>query len=244
MQRRKSATGRALKQKAPKLRMLRWVLGGLIALAFTALLAWQSLYLFQVLSLRGDAPVQSAYMLAHEQRTGRDPLQHWVPIEHISPRLIRAVIIAEDARFESHWGIDPFELLDAIGDNLRSGRIVRGASTITMQLARNLFLSGERRYTRKLQEMVIAVMLEAVLGKKRILELYLNVAQWGRQVYGSGAAADHYFGVSAASLTADQAAWLAPMLPAPAYYDLHRDAPALQAKRAAVRRILGQAHDI
>ncbi|MEZ5651195.1 MAG: monofunctional biosynthetic peptidoglycan transglycosylase [Burkholderiaceae bacterium] len=224
-------------------RLWRGLLVLVAGVSIFLLLSWQSVYLVHVLALRGDEPQRSAYMLAHERLTGREPLQHWVPIDRISPELQRAVLIAEDARFYSHWGVDPFELADAIGDSIEAGRVVRGASTITMQLARNLFLSGERRVSRKLQEMVIALMMEAVLDKRRILEIYLNVAQWGGRVYGIGAAAEHYFATDASALTAAQSAWLAPMLPAPAYYDLHRDTPGLRARRAAVLRVMQHAQD-
>jgi monofunctional biosynthetic peptidoglycan transglycosylase len=211
------------------------LLGGvLVLLAVLGVSVWQAGYLVQVWALRGDHASDSAYIRAHTERAGRPPEQEWVSLSRISPALRRAVIAAEDARFVDHWGVDPFELADALGDSVEAGRFVRGASTITMQLARNLFLSGDRRLGRKAQEIVIALMLEACLGKRRILELYLNVAQWGRRVYGIGAAAHYYFDTDAASLTDEQSAWLAAMLPAPAAYDGNRETPWLRERRAAI----------
>lgn len=217
-------------------RPLRVALAVLLVLGVAALLAWQSVYFVQVLALRTRDPSTSAYMEAHVRATGRQPRRIWVDLAAVSPHMQRAVIAAEDARFFSHWGVDIVELADAMVRNYEAGHIVRGASTITMQLARNLFLSGEQRYGRKLQEMAIAYMLEAALTKRRILELYLNIAQWGTHVYGIEAAARHYYGVPASDLELDQATWLAAVLPAPAYYDRHRDTPWLLKRRIMIER--------
>jgi monofunctional biosynthetic peptidoglycan transglycosylase len=149
--------------------------------------------------------------------------QQWVPYGRISPNLKRAVIASEDANFSDHDGVDWEALQKAYLKNTKKHKVVGGGSTITQQLAKNLFLSGSRSYARKGQEMIIAFMLETVMGKERILELYLNVVEYGRGIFGAEAAARHYFNTSAANLGSAQAARLAVMLPNPRYYDRHRD---------------------
>jgi monofunctional glycosyltransferase len=150
-------------------------------------------------------------------------LKHqWVGYDRIAAHLKRAVVVAEDAKFIDHEGFDWEGIQRAMERNQRRGKVVAGGSTISQQLAKNLFLSGERSVVRKGQEAIITVMLETVLGKRRILELYLNVAEWGEGVFGAEAAARHYFGASAASLTPAQAARLAAMLPRPRFYDKNR----------------------
>lgn len=179
------------------------------------------------------------------QMREQDPsakLRHrWVAYQRISPNLKRAVIAAEDARFTEHEGVDWEAIEKAYEDNLRKGRVIRGGSTITMQLAKNLFLSGERSYLRKGQEVAITYMLEAVLGKRRILEIYLNVAEWGNGVFGAEAAARHYYGIPASQLGTEQSAMLAAMLPRPRFYDSNRSSPYLQRRAAAVQRWMGDA---
>jgi monofunctional biosynthetic peptidoglycan transglycosylase len=150
-------------------------------------------------------------------------VQQWVPYNRISDNLKRAVIASEDANFADHDGVDWEALQKAYERNNKKHKVVGGGSTITQQLAKNLFLSGSRNYVRKGQEMIIAFMLETVMSKERILELYLNVVEYGRGIFGAEAAARHYFHVSAASLGSAQAAKLAVMLPNPRYYDRHRD---------------------
>ena len=149
--------------------------------------------------------------------------QQWVPYARISPNLKRAVIASEDANFSDHDGVDWEALQKAYAKNTKKHKVVGGGSTITQQLAKNLFLSGSRSYARKGQEMIIAFMLESVMSKERILELYLNVVEYGRGIFGAEAAARHYFNTSANNLGSAQAARLAVMLPNPRYYDRHRD---------------------
>ena len=148
--------------------------------------------------------------------------QKWTDYERISVHLKRAIIVAEDAKFVDHEGFDWEGIQRAMDRNQRRGKIVAGGSTITQQLAKNLFLSGERSLLRKGQEAILAAMLEAAMGKRRIFEIYLNVAEWGENVFGAEAAARYYFGVSAAGLEPEQAARLAAMLPRPRYYDRNR----------------------
>jgi monofunctional biosynthetic peptidoglycan transglycosylase len=149
--------------------------------------------------------------------------QQWVPYRAISANLKRAVIASEDANFAEHDGVDWAALEKAYARNNTRHKVVGGGSTITQQLAKNLFLSGSRSYIRKGQEMIIAFMLETVMSKERILEIYLNVVEFGRGVFGAEAAARHYYGVKAANLNAAQSARLAVMLPNPRFYDRHRD---------------------
>lgn len=137
-----------------------------------------------------------------------------VPLERISPHLRHAVIAAEDSRFYQHHGIDWTELQIVLEEELPDGRI-RGASTISQQLVKNLFLTTHRCWLRKLAEFPLAVLAEVILGKRRILELYLNVVEWGPGIYGAEAAARYHYGLSSARLTREQAARLAAILPNP-----------------------------
>ena len=156
-------------------------------------------------------------------------LQHrWVDYDRTSVHLKRAIVTAEDAKFVDHEGFDWEGIQRALEKNQRRGKVVAGGSTITQQLAKNLFLTGERSLLRKGQEAIITAMLEAVMDKRRILEIYLNVVEWGEGVFGAEAAARYYFGVSAAAVTAQQAARLAAMLPRPRYYDRNRESQYLE----------------
>jgi monofunctional biosynthetic peptidoglycan transglycosylase len=139
----------------------------------------------------------------------------FVPLEKISPHLQHAVIAAEDGRFYQHRGIDFAELEKVVQEAQETGEVTRGASTISMQLIKNLFLTTHRNPLRKPVEWVLVFPAEIILGKQRILELYLNVAEWGPGVYGAEAAARYHFRTSAAALDRDQAARLAAILPAP-----------------------------
>jgi len=167
--------------------------------------------------------------------------QVWVPYEKISDNLKRAVIASEDANFTEHDGVDWDALEKAYERNNKRHRVVGGGSTITQQLAKNLFLSGSRNYLRKGQELVIAYMLETVMDKERILEIYLNVVEFGRGVFGAEAAARHYYRASAARLDPGQAARLAVMLPNPRYYDAHRQTGYLARRTAIIQRRMNAA---
>ena len=148
--------------------------------------------------------------------------QQWVGYDRVSANLRRAVVAAEDSKFVDHEGFDWEGIQKALEKNEKRGKVVAGGSTISQQLAKNLFLSGSRSWIRKGQEAVITWMLESAMSKRRILELYLNLAEWGEGVFGAEAAARHYFGVPAAQLSVPQAAWLAAILPAPQRYDRNR----------------------
>ena len=157
-----------------------------------------------------------------------------MPYQRISGHLKRAVVAAEDAKFVSHNGFDWEGIQKAYEKNLREGEIVAGGSTITQQLAKNLFFSGERAWWRKGQEAVVAVMLETVMSKRRILEIYLNVIEWGDGVFGAEAAARFHYGASAAALSAEQAARLASVVPSPRRYGPGSDTAYLQRRTQTI----------
>ena len=158
----------------------------------------------------------------------------WIPYSKISVHLKRAIIAAEDAKFVDHEGFDWDGIQKAMEKNQEKGRTVAGGSTITQQLAKNLFLTPTKSYFRKIEEAAITLMLEAFWSKQRIFEVYLNVIEWGEGVFGAEAAARHYFNHSAASLGAEEAAQLAGIVPNPRYYDKHRGAPGLIKKSVII----------
>lgn len=154
----------------------------------------------------------------------------WTPYERISPHLKRAIIAAEDNKFLEHEGFDFEAIQKAYEKNQKKGRLVAGGSTISQQLAKNLLLSSKKTPLRKIEEAIITLMLEKVMSKRRILEIYLNVIEWGNGVFGAEAAIRYYYGVSASSITPEQAARLAAMVPNPRFYDRHRNTPWLLKK--------------
>lgn len=160
--------------------------------------------------------------------------KEWLAYGQISPHLKRALIAAEDAKFVDHEGFDWAGIQKALEKNQQKGKVVAGGSTISQQLAKNLFLSPAKTPWRKVEEAVITLMLEAVWSKRRILEVYLNVIEWGDGVFGAGAAARHYYGIVAAQLSAEQAAKLAGMVPNPRFYERNQNAPGLARKAAVI----------
>ena len=167
--------------------------------------------------------------------------RQWVPYERISVNLKRAVVAAEDARFLDHEGFDWDAIQKAMAKNEKRGKVVAGASTISQQLAKNLFLSGERSWLRKGEEAAITWMLEHTMSKRRILEIYLNVAEWGEDVFGAEAAARYHFGVPASALTAEQAVYLAVILPSPRRYQAGRMTPYIASRALSVHSRMGAA---
>jgi monofunctional biosynthetic peptidoglycan transglycosylase len=217
----------------------KWFCYGLGAVFLVVVLV-QAWFFARVLWWNYYEPASSAFMDARLDRMrGKDPkakLAHrWVGYERISANLKRAVVAAEDAKFIGHAGFDWEAISKAIERNERKGKVVAGASTISQQLAKNLFLSGERSYLRKGQEAVITWMLESVMSKRRILELYLNFAEWGEGVFGAEAAARYHFGSNAASLGSEQAAYLAAILPSPRRYVAGRQTPYIQGRIETIR---------
>lgn len=169
-------------------------------------------------------------------------LKHqWVPYAHISPQLKQALIASEDGKFLEHRGFDWAGIQSALRRNEHKGRLVAGGSTISQQLAKNLFLSPARSFWRKGQEAIITVMIESLWDKQRILEVYMNVIEWGNGVFGAEAAAHHYYGVRAQQLTALQAARLAAMVPAPRFHDRNRHSATLERRTATIRARMSSA---
>jgi monofunctional biosynthetic peptidoglycan transglycosylase len=216
----------------------RWVVR-VVAVIVAIPLAWLAYVAAFVGWYRYYPPHETAFMA---QRMGEARAKNpkarlrytWVPWERISPYLKRAMIAAEDARFTEHAGFDWEGIRNAIEKNERRGRVVAGGSTITQQLAKNLFLSPERSYVRKAEEAVVTVLLEGLLPKRRILELYLNVIEWGNGVFGAEAAAQRYFGIPAARLSAEQAARLAAMAPSPRLFERNPESVYLAGRVATI----------
>ena len=184
-------------------------------------------------------PSTSAFMEerldALQQKNPDAVLRHqWVPYERISIHLKRALIAAEDAKFLDHEGFDWEAIQKAYEKNLKKGKVVAGGSTISQQLAKNLFLSGRRTPWRKAEEALITLMMENVMSKRRIFEIYLNVIEWGNGVFGAQAAARYYYGISAANLGPEQAARLAAMVPKPRFYDKVRETPLLERRTGII----------
>src|SRR5438128_364569 len=200
------------------MRRLRWPLAAAVCAAGAVVVAF-FLTLPSVDRLRTANPTDTALM-EHRAREAKERgrparhTQHWEPLSHISPWLQHAVVNSEDARFFQHDGVDMVETEEALSKAMDDGKLGRGASTITQQLAKNVWLGEERTLWRKLREAVIASRLEE-LGKPRILELYLNLAEWGDGIYGAEAAARVWFNKPASLLSPEESAVLAAMLPAP-----------------------------
>ena len=214
--------------------MLRWG-GWLLALVAAFLVLWHVYVAATIVWWRDHPPRETAFMAFRmDELRAKNPKAElryrFVPYDRIAPSLKRAMIAAEDSHFVEHEGFDWDGIQQALEKNQKKGRIVAGGSTITQQLAKNLFLSPARSYVRKAEEAVITLMLEAILDKQRIFELYLNVIEWGSGVFGAEAAAQRYFGTTAARLAPEQAARLAAMAPNPRFYERNPGAPGLTRK--------------
>lgn len=225
---------------------MRWAGLALVA-CLVVVVALQFWYLGWIAWWKWNNPGETSFMAREEaalrQKNPKAGLRHrWVPYERISIHLKRAVITSEDARFSEHEGVDWDAIEKAYETNLRRGRPAKGGSTITQQLAKNLFLSPERSYLRKGQELVITYMIEALWDKRRILEVYLNVVEWGEGIFGAEAAARHYYGVPASQLGAEQSARLAAYLPNPKRYGRARSGPYLDKRTADIARYMPDAN--
>jgi monofunctional biosynthetic peptidoglycan transglycosylase len=223
----------------------RWSRRGLAVLV-VLLLIWQGWYFGWVVWWKFVNPSTTSFMTQRlDELREKDPRaemkMRWVPYERVSNHLKRAVIAAEDARFSEHEGFDWEGIQKALEKNQKKGKIVAGGSTITQQLAKNLFLSASKTPWRKAQEAVITLMLETVMDKRRILEIYLNVVEWGPGVFGAEAAARHYYGLSAAQLSAEQAARLAVLLPNPRKFGRLPNSPYLAARSQIILGRMGAA---
>lgn len=216
----------------------RFLWQGLL-LALVLIVLYQLWIFINILWWVDHNPSSSAFMRTSlsvlREDNAKATLKHeWVEYNRISRHLKRAVIASEDAKFVGHEGFDWDGIQKAYEKNWQKGRIVAGGSTISQQLAKNLFLSTRRTPWRKLEEAVITWMLESMMSKRRIFEIYLNVIEWGNGVFGAEAAARHYYRTSAANLDSAQAARLAAMIPNPRYYDQHRQARGLVRKATII----------
>jgi monofunctional biosynthetic peptidoglycan transglycosylase len=216
-------------------RWLNWTLLALLGI----FVAWQLWLLGWVLLWKWVDPGTTRFMEIRlrelrEKNPDAQLKMQWVPYGRISPNLKRAIIASEDAKFIDHEGFDWEGIQKAMEKNQKRGRTVAGGSTISQQLAKNLFLTPNRSYFRKAEEAAITLMLESLWSKQRIFEIYLNVIEWGNGVFGAEAAARYYFGIAAAQLDPEQAAKLAGMVPSPRFYDRNRNAPGLARKTAII----------
>ena len=209
--------------------------------ALLGVIAVQLWFLSHLIYWSSFNPASTAFMERYLEKPGTKLRHSWVPYSRISENLKRAVVAAEDAKFLDHEGFDWEAITKAIQKNESRGKVVAGASTITQQLAKNLFLSGSRSWLRKAQEAAITWMMERTLSKRRILEIYLNVAEWGEGIFGAEAAARHHFGVPAAALTTEQAAWLAAILPSPRRYERGRRTPYIEGRMVTISSRMGYA---
>ena len=199
-----------------------------------------------ILSYRAIAPYRTSFMSMRMNELAAEKPNvaldyRWVPYPQISVNLKKALIASEDAGFAEHSGFDWNGIKNAMQRNERSGKIRAGGSTISQQLAKNLFLNESRSYFRKAEEAVLTSMLEATTDKDRLYELYLNVIEWGYGIYGAEAAAQHWHRKSAAELTKAQAAELAARVPRPLYYADHPRDAALKRKTNIILRRMGSA---
>jgi monofunctional biosynthetic peptidoglycan transglycosylase len=215
-------------------RALRW-LGIVLATVVAFAILLNGWYAVRIAWWRFQPPAETSFMAYRmndllQKNPKAKPAYTFVSYDRISTHLKRAMIAAEDAKFVDHEGFDWDGIQKAIEKNEKRGRIVAGGSTITQQLAKNLFLTPDRSYLRKAEEAVITLLLEAILPKRRIFELYLNVIEWGNGVFGAEAAARRYFGIPAANLSSEQAARLAAMAPNPRFYERNPQAPGLNRK--------------
>jgi len=211
----------------------------LLALAAFVLVELLTLPYIGIFRLKSENPAETALMrqrLSEAEEEGKQLkiVKQWVPLSRLPKHLVNAIIVAEDGTFFEHGGIDWFEVQESFEKNLEEGRPARGASTITQQLAKNLFLSTSKDPIRKLKEVVITLMMEQVLPKQRILEVYLNIVEWGRGIFGIGAAARTYFGKSASQLTIDEAARLAAVIPSPLRHRPDSDSRYVMRRKAIV----------
>ncbi len=186
-------------------------------LFFILIFGYLSLPGHSIKELKKNNPTTTALMQQRIDEKNGDLkiIQKWVPLSRISQHMINAIIVAEDGTFYEHGGVDWYEVQESFERNLEEGRAVRGASTITQQLVKNLYLSTSKNPLRKLKELIITLRMERILKKNRILEIYLNSIEWGDGIFGVEAAAQKYFRKSAASLDRNEAARLAAVVPSP-----------------------------
>lgn len=217
----------------------------LIGIIFVGIVCWLITFFIwpDISYLKIEPPKKTAFMEFRERQWAainkKTKLRYtWVPLANISPFVQDAVLISEDDKFWQHYGFDLAGIQEAMEKNMRSGKMKAGGSTITQQLAKNIFLSPERTATRKLKEAILALRLERELGKKRILELYLNVAEWGPGIFGIEEASLHYYGKHASQLTPEEACQLAAVLPNPIRFSPTSDSRYLKARANVILRVM------
>ncbi len=210
------------------------------------LLAYVYLTVPDVRPLVRDTPQSTAFMQRRESEARREGrtlrrAYQWIPYARISPNLKRAVLTAEDSAFWQHEGLDFEQIRESMEVNLERMEFARGASTITQQLAKNLYLSPSKNPLRKIRELLITRRMEAVLAKRRIFELYLNVIEWGDGIWGAEAASRSYFGKSAAGLSSEESALLAGAIINPRVLDPGHPTPRLRRRQRMILRRMGRA---
>lgn len=224
-----------------KLRLRRWIGFAFLFFLLFLLIDFGRICL-EVWSLSIHNPTTSAFIQRY-LKTCNNPCpfhQTWKPLSEISKNLQEAVLIGEDDTFFDHEGIDPEAIRESIELNLKKKKLVRGGSTLTQQLAKNLYLSSSKNPWRKAKEILIAILMEKMLSKQRILEIYLNIIEWGKGVYGAQAASEYYFKKEAFALTAPEAAYLSAIIPNPSLYTSRWSRKAQGRKNIILRRMGGR----
>ncbi len=219
---------------------------GYSTVLFLALLATDIAMSFvypRVSTLKKETPQKTAFMEYREKQWAKEGIrksivQKWVPLKRISPYLIKAVIIAEDDKFWKHEGFDFEAMQQALEKDIKKRQFKAGGSTISQQLAKNLYLSPSKNPIRKIKEAILTWRMEHALSKRRIVEIYLNVAEWGDGIFGIEAAAKHYYGKHASSLTAQEAARLATVLPNPIVYHVNGDSRYVQNRSERIYQVM------
>ena len=197
------------------------------------------LWIFASLAWWRTQPVETTMFMRLDYWADLKPIQQtWRDYDDISNNFKHAILAAEDAKFMQHHGFDIQGIQDALARNSEQGKIVAGGSTISQQLAKNLFLYNQRSFIRKGQEAIATWMMERMWSKQRILEVYMNSVEFGQNIYGVEAAAQYYYGKSAKSLSREQAAFLAALLPNPKYYQDHRDDRKLQYRKRSILKYM------
>jgi monofunctional biosynthetic peptidoglycan transglycosylase len=212
----------------------------LLVLLMLAVQVWQYFHIGDIRALRHKPPKTTAFIEA--ERTANPDLrirQTWIPLDSIPRTLKRMVLVAEDAKFYTHQGFDLEQIEYALVANHQAGRKMRGASTITQQTAKNLFLGGEKELSRKVREAALALLLEQTLDKDRILEIYLNIAQFGPGVFGVREGARHHFGMDVRALSQEQMLSLVSLLPSPERWNPDRPSGAYLSHKNRVARNYG-----
>ena len=238
-----SAEIKTIARRRERPRWRKWA-RNIIAIALGLALLYHGWILFRVIRMRSSNPEVTALMeqrASEAEDSGITPVreQTWVPYDRISRNLVRAVLAGEDSRFFDHSGFDWEAIEKAIEENWKQGKFKRGASTISQQLSKNLFLSTSKNPVRKLHEALITWEMELILSKRRILEIYLNVIEWGDGVYGAEAASRKYFNTSAASLSAEQAAFLSAIIPNPREtYNPNKHRRRVERRRNIIMRLM------